>query len=110
MQAYSKVHRGKIETKIFPITTCYEALAIYSKAFACLKTRKKTQKQCVNMFKVNHKGRRRTSTLFCCPYCELQKDPAHCFGVSILDFEQVNLGWVFIKKNFLTKTFLQIRS
>ena len=33
-------------------------------------------------------------TLFCCLYCWLSTDFTHCSGVSTVDFEQVNTGWV----------------
>ena len=31
---------------------------------------------------------------FCCQYCWLRTDFTHCFSVSIVDFEQVNVSWV----------------
>ena len=33
-------------------------------------------------------------TSFWCLYCKLRTDFLHCFGVSIVDTEQVNAGWV----------------
>ena len=38
---------------------------------------------------------RRQLKSFWCFYCYLWIDFTHCYGVSILDFEQVNTGWEF---------------
>ena len=55
----------------------------------------KHQKNVWNMFKVNNKDTRTTSLKsFWCLYCQLWTNFTHCSGVSIADFEKVNLGWV----------------
>ena len=47
------------------------------------------------MFKVNNKDTRTTSmTSFWCFYCELWTYSTPCSSVSIVNFEQVNAGWV----------------
>ena len=47
------------------------------------------------MFKITNKKTRRTSlTLFLCLYFELWTYFTHSSGVSLVDIEQVNTGWV----------------
>ena len=40
-------------------------------------------------------------TSFWCLYCYLRTDSTYCSGVSIIDFEQVNVGWVDLVKTTL---------
>ena len=48
------------------------------------------------MFKVNNKETRTTSlTSFCCLYCKPWTDfTSNCSGVFIVNFKQINTGWV----------------
>ena len=47
------------------------------------------------MFKVNNKDTRLTSMVsFWCRYCERRTYFTPCSSVSIVNFEQVNAGWV----------------
>ena len=43
------------------------------------------------LFKVTNKDS--STTPFWCLYCELWTNFTHCFGVSNIDFEQVNTSW-----------------
>ena len=55
---------------------------------------KNTRKRYENLFKVNNKDTRTTSmTLFWCFYCELLTYFTPFSSVSIVDFEQVSVGW-----------------
>ena len=56
----------------------------------------KPQNNVWNVLKVSNKGIRTTSlTSFWCFCSELWTDFAHCSDVSIVDFKQVNLGFVY---------------
>ena len=47
-----------------------------------------------NQFKVKTRDTRTTPTSFWCLYCQLWTDFTHYSGVSILDFNHVNVCWV----------------
>ena len=59
-------------------------------AFACSKQQWKHQKISEICSKLTIKTR---TTSLTCIYCSLWTDFTQCFGVSIVDFEQVNAGW-----------------
>ena len=59
-------------------------------AFACSKQQWKHQKISEICSKLTIKTR---TTSLTCIYCQLWTDFTQCFGVSIVDFEQVNAGW-----------------
>ena len=47
-----------------------------------------------NLFKVNKNIRKRSMTFFLCLYCWPWSAFTNCSGVFIIDYEQVNAGWV----------------
>ena len=57
----------------------------------CLKSTMKTPGQYVNLFKVINKDIRTTSTLRCFFFVNFEYI-LYCSGVSIVEFEQVNVG------------------
>ena len=64
----------------------------------------KYQNNVWNPFKVNNKNTRTTAvTSFWCCYCQLWTDFTHCSGVSIVDFEQINAGWVVVKRLLMSQ-------
>ena len=57
-----------------------------------------------NAFRVDYKDPRTMPvTLFWSCYCQLWPDFTHCSGVSIVDFKQVNTGWIIWQKRLLSR-------
>ena len=77
--------------------------------FVCWKSTMETPKQCMNpvqSFEYRHRMTSLTSSW--CLYCCLCTNFSHSSGVSIVDFEQVNVRWMVYKfwiSKFLVSTF-----
>ena len=59
------------------------------------------------MFKGSNKDTKTTlKTLFWCLYFKLLTEFRHCFNISVIDFEQVDISWEMINYECLTKNVL----
>ena len=76
-----------------PIAT--ECKNISSRYLLVQSQQSKQQNNVCNMFKVNKKDTRGTSTTpFWCLYCQLRTYFTHCSGVSVLEFKQIMANYV----------------
>ena len=65
-------------------------------AFACSLSTIETAEQCVKYCSKVTKTPNDVSDVFLCLYCYCRTDFTYCSGVSIVDFEQLNVDWVHL--------------
>ena len=86
-------------SKLAKICLCLLDPIVTKLTFTCSKSTRETLGKGVKYVQLNNKNTRTMPMMsFCCFHCYVWTYFTPCSNVSIVDFEQVNISWVLLKK------------